>query len=84
MTAEQGKPLSEAKGEIAYAASFIEWFADEALAPLRRYHPAKRQRPPHPGAEGADRRVRRHHAVEFPVRHDHPQGRPAGPPAARG
>jgi len=31
MTAEQGKPLSESKGEIAYAASFIEWFADEAL-----------------------------------------------------
>jgi len=31
MTAEQGKPLSESKGEITYAASFIEWFADEAL-----------------------------------------------------
>src|SRR5580658_7438441 len=31
MTAEQGKPLAESKGEIAYAASFIEWFADEAL-----------------------------------------------------
>ena len=30
MTSEQGKPLTEAKGEIAYAASFIEWFADEA------------------------------------------------------
>lgn len=30
MTAEQGKPLSEARGEIAYAASFIEWFAEEA------------------------------------------------------
>jgi succinate-semialdehyde dehydrogenase/glutarate-semialdehyde dehydrogenase len=30
MTAEQGKPLAEAKGEIAYAASFIEWFAEEA------------------------------------------------------
>ncbi|NIQ93242.1 MAG: aldehyde dehydrogenase family protein, partial [Desulfuromonadales bacterium] len=29
MTAEQGKPLSEAEGEIAYAASFIEWFAEE-------------------------------------------------------
>jgi len=28
MTAEQGKPLTEAKGEIAYAASFIEWFAE--------------------------------------------------------
>ncbi|MCI3205526.1 MULTISPECIES: NAD-dependent succinate-semialdehyde dehydrogenase [Pandoraea] len=30
MTREQGKPLSEARGEIAYAASFIEWFAEEA------------------------------------------------------
>ncbi|MFL5280014.1 MAG: NAD-dependent succinate-semialdehyde dehydrogenase [Rhodopila sp.] len=29
MTAEQGKPLSESKGEITYAASFIEWFAEE-------------------------------------------------------
>ena len=29
MTAEQGKPLAEAKGEIAYAASFIEWFSEE-------------------------------------------------------
>ena len=30
MTAEQGKPLAEAKGEIVYGASFIEWFAEEA------------------------------------------------------
>jgi succinate-semialdehyde dehydrogenase/glutarate-semialdehyde dehydrogenase len=30
MTAEQGKPLAEAKGEVAYAASFIEWFGEEA------------------------------------------------------
>jgi succinate-semialdehyde dehydrogenase/glutarate-semialdehyde dehydrogenase len=29
MTAEQGKPLAESKGEILYAASFIEWFAEE-------------------------------------------------------
>jgi succinate-semialdehyde dehydrogenase / glutarate-semialdehyde dehydrogenase len=29
MTAEQGKPLAEARGEIAYGASFIEWFAEE-------------------------------------------------------
>ena len=29
MTSEQGKPLAEAKGEIMYAASFIEWFAEE-------------------------------------------------------
>jgi aspartate-semialdehyde dehydrogenase len=30
MTLEQGKPLAEAEGEIAYAASFIEWFAEES------------------------------------------------------
>jgi succinate-semialdehyde dehydrogenase/glutarate-semialdehyde dehydrogenase len=30
MTAEQGKPLKEARGEIAYAASYFEWFAEEA------------------------------------------------------
>ncbi|WP_275097220.1 NAD-dependent succinate-semialdehyde dehydrogenase [Sedimenticola hydrogenitrophicus] len=30
MTAEQGKPLAEAKGEVAYGASFIEWFGEEA------------------------------------------------------
>jgi succinate-semialdehyde dehydrogenase / glutarate-semialdehyde dehydrogenase len=30
MTAEQGKPLAESKGEIAYGASFVEWFAEEA------------------------------------------------------
>lgn len=30
LSAEQGKPIAEAKGEIAYAASFIEWFAEEA------------------------------------------------------
>ncbi|ACT60307.1 NAD-dependent succinate-semialdehyde dehydrogenase [Hirschia baltica] len=30
LTEEQGKPLAEAKGEIVYAASFIEWFAEEA------------------------------------------------------
>lgn len=30
MTLEQGKPLAESRGEIAYAASFVEWFAEEA------------------------------------------------------
>lgn len=30
MTAEQGKPLAEARGEIVYAASFVQWFAEEA------------------------------------------------------
>src|SRR5437870_5258052 len=30
MTAEQGKPIAEARGEVAYAASFLEWFGEEA------------------------------------------------------
>ncbi len=30
MTSEQGKPLTESRGEVAYAASFVEWFAEEA------------------------------------------------------
>ena len=30
MTAEQGKPLAEARGEIAYGAAYVEWFAEEA------------------------------------------------------
>lgn len=30
MTAEQGKPLAESKGEVAYGASFVEWFSEEA------------------------------------------------------
>ncbi|MCS6855622.1 MAG: aldehyde dehydrogenase family protein, partial [Elioraea sp.] len=29
MTSEQGKPLAEAKGEVLYAAAFVEWFAEE-------------------------------------------------------
>ena len=29
MTSEQGKPLAEARGEVAYGASFVEWFAEE-------------------------------------------------------
>src|SRR4029077_15018015 len=30
MTAEQGKPIVESRGEVAYAASFLEWFGEEA------------------------------------------------------
>ena len=30
MTLEQGKPLTEAAGEVVYGASFVEWFSEEA------------------------------------------------------
>ena len=39
LTAEQGKPLAESRGEIAYARAFLEWFGEEAQARLRRHDP---------------------------------------------
>jgi len=47
LTAEQGKPLAEARGEIAYGASFIEWFAEEAKRVYGDIIPA----------HGADKRI---------------------------
>ena len=40
MTLEQGKPLAESRGEIAYAASFVKWFAEEARRAYGRVVPA--------------------------------------------
>ena len=42
MTAEQGKPLAEAEGEIAYAASFLEWYAEEGRRVYGETIPAHR------------------------------------------
>ena len=42
LTAEQGKPLAEAKGEIVYAASFVEWFAEEGKRAYGDIIPAHR------------------------------------------
>ena len=44
MTAEQGKPLPQAKGEVAYGASYLEWFAEEGKRALWRYCAVPRQR----------------------------------------
>jgi succinate-semialdehyde dehydrogenase/glutarate-semialdehyde dehydrogenase len=41
LTAEQGKPLAEARGEIAYSAGFLEWFAEEARRIYGEVHCAK-------------------------------------------
>ncbi|SQC43905.1 succinate-semialdehyde dehydrogenase [Klebsiella pneumoniae] len=76
MTAEQGKPLAEAEGEIAYAASFIEWFAEQGKR-------ANGEIIPSPGADKrlmvirqGGRRLRGDHPVELPGGDDHPEGRP--------
>ena len=76
LTAEQGKPLAEARGEIAYGASFIEWFAEEASAPTATS--SRSTRPTSASSSSSSRSASRaHHAVEFPERDDHAQGRPA-------
>ena len=43
MTLEQGKPLAESRGEIAYAAAFIEWFAEEAKRTYGEVIPSHRR-----------------------------------------
>ena len=83
LTAEKGKPLAEAKGEILYGASFIEWFAEEAKRvygeTIPGHQPDKRIAR-HPAA---DRRRRLDHALELPERDDRAQGRRRRwPPAA--
>ena len=73
LTTEQGKPLAEAKGEIVYGASFVEWFAEEAKRVYGDMIPTPHQRPAPHRAQAADRRVRGDHAVELPQRDDHAQ-----------
>ena len=58
MTREQGKPIAESRGEVAYAASLLEWFGEEAQARLRRHHPGAPGRQAHRRHQGADRRRR--------------------------
>ena len=59
---------------MAYAASFIEWFAEEAKRVRGDVFAAPDRLRAHRGPQGADRGLRRHHAVELPGRDDHPQG----------
>ena len=75
MTAEQGKPLAESRGEVAYAASFLEWFGEEAKRVYGDTIPGAPARQAHRRHQGADRRRRLHHAVELSDRDDHAQGR---------
>ena len=84
MTAEQGKPLAEAAGEVEYAASFLEWFAGEAERVYGQVVPPHEPGQPGARAAPAGRRHRRDHALELPRRDDDAQARPgAWPPAAR-
>ncbi len=76
MTAEQGKPLAETRGEVAYGASFIEWFAEEAKRLYGDVIPTHAAGKAILVLKQPIGVVYRDHAVELPQRHDHPQGRP--------
>ena len=84
MTLEQGKPLAESRAEIAYAASFLEWFADEAKRVYGDTVPATARQARYWSSSSPVGVVGRDHAVELPRGHDHAQARAApSPPAAR-
>ena len=74
LTREQGKPLAEARGEIAYAASFFEWFGEEAKRVYGDTIPAHQADKRIVVLTRADRRHRRDHPVELPGGDDHAQG----------
>ena len=78
MTLEMGKPLAEARGEVAYAAEFFRWFSEEAVRIDGGYAVA---------ADGRDRFLVMRQPVgpcllitpwNFPTGDGHPQDRPGG------
>ena len=84
LTTEQGKSLAESKGEIAISAAYVLWFAEEGAPHLWRRRAVAMEGPPHPRHQGAGRRHRGDHAVEFPVLDAVAQDRRRRlPPAAR-
>ena len=66
LTTEQGKPLAESRVEVAYAASFLEWFGEEAKRVYGDTIPTYMRDRRIVVHQGARRRHRRHHAVELP------------------
>ena len=75
MTLDQGKPLAEAVGEVMACAEHAEWHAEECRRIYGRVIPPRQPERAPDGAARADRRVRRVHAVEFPVQPGDPQDR---------
>ena len=76
MTLEMGKPIAESKAEIAYAAEFFRWFAEEAVRIEGRFATAPNGAGPADHDAAAGRPVLRDHAVELPDGDGHAQDRP--------
>ena len=75
MTLEMGKPLAEARGEIAYAAEFFRWFAEEAVRIDGGYMTAPGGAVAVPRDQAAGGSEPADHAVELPDGDGHPQDR---------
>ncbi len=75
MTAEQGKPLKEAAGEIGYANSFVSWYAEEGKRVYGQTIPASSPNKRIWVHKQLGRRHRGNYPVEFPGVDDHAQGR---------
>ena len=76
MTSEQGKPLRAARNEVGYAADFLLWFAEEAKRVYGQTIPSSRADQRFLVLHQPVGRLRRHHAVELPGLHAHPEARP--------
>ena len=76
ITIENGKALSDSRGEVAYAAEFFRWNAEEAVRNLGQLYDRAVVRRAHPGAAQAGRHRGAGDAVEFPRRDGDAQDRP--------
>ena len=76
MTLEMGKPVAESKAEIAYAANFFRWYAEEAVRINGRFTVNEAGAGRVLTMQAAGRPVRVHHAVELPAGDGHAQDRP--------
>ena len=75
MTLEMGKPLAEARGEVAYGGEFLRWFGEEAVRITGRYGPNPENTGRMIVTHLPGRPVVPHHPVELPARDGHPQDR---------
>ena len=75
LTVEQGKSLTELRGEVGMSAAYVLWFAEEARRMYGDTIPSPWAGPPHHHDQAAGRCRRRDHAVELPVVDDRAQAR---------
>ncbi len=76
MTLEMGKPLDQSRGEVAYAANYLRWYAEEAARNFGRTAIAPRIRAADHHRTPPRRSLPAHHPLEFPARYGGTQGRP--------